>query len=40
MAAGMTNSPGAVRPKTMRVLGFIRDMKLFYEQGLNGPKGR
>jgi hypothetical protein len=34
MAAGMTNSPGAVRPKTTKVLAFIRDMRTFYEEAL------
>jgi hypothetical protein len=40
MAAGMTNCPAAVRPKTLRVLAFIRDMKLFYDQAMLNQKPR
>jgi hypothetical protein len=32
MAAGMMNTPGSVRPKTVQVISFIRDMKCLYEQ--------
>lgn len=34
MAAGMTNVTGAVAPKTVEALSFIRDMKYFYEQSI------
>jgi cyclin C len=35
MAAGMTGQPGVVRPKSVKAISFIRDMKCFYEQGLS-----
>jgi cyclin C len=34
MAAGMTGEPGIVRPKTVKAISFVRDMKCFYEQSL------
>jgi cyclin C len=41
MAAGMTNCPGVVRPKTNKAISFIRDMKCFYEQSMSGyPRQR
>jgi cyclin C len=36
MAAGMLNSPGVVRPKCVKAISFIRDMKCFYQQSLHG----
>jgi cyclin C len=40
MAAGMLNSPGVVRPKSVKAISFIRDMKCFYQQSLNGHSGK
>jgi cyclin C len=34
MAAGMMGAPGIVRPKSVRAISFIRDMRCFYEQSL------
>ena len=34
MAAGMTNSPNAVIPKSQEALSFVRDMQYFYTQNI------
>lgn len=35
MAAGMTDSPGSVLPKTQEALSFVEDMQYFYTQNLS-----
>lgn len=35
MAAGMTENPGSVIPRTSKAISFIKDMQWFYNQSLN-----
>ncbi|OHT03906.1 hypothetical protein TRFO_28751 [Tritrichomonas foetus] len=37
MAAGMTNSPQAVIPKSQEALSFVKDMQYFYTQSMGQP---
>lgn len=40
MAAGMTNSPTAVIPKSVKAISFIQDMKCFYQQSINHQRNQ